>query len=51
MYKRIHRAMFGRGGSDGTVFSKGPPEFLIMPLIGAILLGAGAAITGIIDMF
>lgn len=38
-YKRVHRFMFGENTPNGTPFSSGPPEFLILPMMGAIGIG------------
>ena len=46
-YKRVNRVMFGEGGPGAGVLANGPAEFLILPMLGAIGIGALFVAVGI----
>lgn len=48
-YKRVHRLMFGPEDPDGEVLADGPPESLILRMIGAVILGGLAMFSALFD--
>lgn len=49
-YKRVNRVMFGEGGSGAGVFANEHAEFLILPKLGTIGIGAVFVAVGISEL-